>query len=264
MPGEIRVDVVKATTGLGTVSVNNEGIRVSGIVTATSFSGDGASLTNVGGVGAQGSIFTSPGTFTIGTDCPSTITKIKISCMGGGGNGANTAGAGGNQSGGGGGASLLYVTYRTVSNGQAYSITVGAAASASSVTLPTASPTTIVSVPGGSNGTAVNNAPGPGGSGTTLPSLVPGVAGEGYATCGPVNGSPGVLTVPGTSISGAGASSTLGYGGASVPLTTPSFTGANGNAATGYGSGGSGSIVNSGGGNRTGGAGAPGIVIIEW
>jgi hypothetical protein len=39
MPGEIRVDVVKATTGLGTVSVNNEGIRVSGVVTATSFDG---------------------------------------------------------------------------------------------------------------------------------------------------------------------------------------------------------------------------------
>lgn len=44
MPGEIRVDVVKATTGLGTVSVNNEGIRVSGIVTATSF--DGALLSS--------------------------------------------------------------------------------------------------------------------------------------------------------------------------------------------------------------------------
>jgi hypothetical protein len=57
-------------------------------------------------------------------------------------------------------------------------------------------------------------------------------------------------------ISGDGADSPFGVGGASAYLT-------NGNAGSGYGSGGSGGSAYSGSGSKTGGAGATGVVIVE-
>jgi len=44
---EIRVNRITHTTGVGTVTTNADGMIVTGIVTAASFSGDGANLTNV-------------------------------------------------------------------------------------------------------------------------------------------------------------------------------------------------------------------------
>ena len=47
MASEIRVNKITHTAGVGTITTNADGIVVAGIVTANSFSGDGANLTNV-------------------------------------------------------------------------------------------------------------------------------------------------------------------------------------------------------------------------
>ena len=47
MASEIRVNKITHTAGVGTITTNVDGIVVVGIVTANSFSGDGANLTNV-------------------------------------------------------------------------------------------------------------------------------------------------------------------------------------------------------------------------
>ena len=47
MASEIRVNKITHTAGVGTVTTNTHGIVVAGIVTANSFSGSGANLTNV-------------------------------------------------------------------------------------------------------------------------------------------------------------------------------------------------------------------------
>ena len=47
MASEIRVNKITHTAGVGTITTNDDGIVVAGIITANSFSGDGANLTNV-------------------------------------------------------------------------------------------------------------------------------------------------------------------------------------------------------------------------
>ena len=47
MASEIRVNKITHTAGVGTVTTNTHGIVVAGIITANSFSGDGANLTNL-------------------------------------------------------------------------------------------------------------------------------------------------------------------------------------------------------------------------
>ena len=53
MTSEIRTNSIKSRTGLSTVSYADTGIIVSGIVTATSFSGDGSDLTGLVSVANQ-------------------------------------------------------------------------------------------------------------------------------------------------------------------------------------------------------------------
>ena len=47
MASEIRVNKITHTAGVGTITTNADGIVVAGIVTANSFSGSGANLTDV-------------------------------------------------------------------------------------------------------------------------------------------------------------------------------------------------------------------------
>ena len=47
MASEIRVNKITHTAGVGTVTTNTHGIVVAGIVTANSFSGSGANLTDL-------------------------------------------------------------------------------------------------------------------------------------------------------------------------------------------------------------------------
>jgi hypothetical protein len=48
MPSEIRVNTIKSRAGLGTFDISDSGLSIVGIMTATSFSGDGSGLTGVG------------------------------------------------------------------------------------------------------------------------------------------------------------------------------------------------------------------------
>ena len=49
MASEIRVNQIQNRSGLGTVTVGDTGFTISGIVSATSYRGDGSQLTGVGG-----------------------------------------------------------------------------------------------------------------------------------------------------------------------------------------------------------------------
>jgi len=253
-----------------------------GIVTAASFVGDGTNLTNVTTSGLDKKVYyTTPGTFVVGTDCPSSVTQIKISCMGGGGNGGGVPNSptGGTRAGG--GASVLAITYQSVSNGQSYSITVGGAAGISSVTLPSASPIDVISTPGGFTAPTGTGA---GIGGTAAPISPPGSVyafmvfngGEGSWGDSYVLPPASPTVVPPAGFyyfGGKGGDSILGAAGdgniSSSPLPSSYYgvpTRGNGGAASGYGAGGGGAssagiapIV-----ATTGGVGAPGIVIIEW
>jgi len=47
MASEIRVNKITHTAGVGTITTSADGVVIAGIITANSFSGDGANLTNV-------------------------------------------------------------------------------------------------------------------------------------------------------------------------------------------------------------------------
>ena len=54
MASEIRVNKITHTAGVGTITTNVDGIVVAGIVTANSFSGSGANLTDLSAAEVQG------------------------------------------------------------------------------------------------------------------------------------------------------------------------------------------------------------------
>jgi hypothetical protein len=217
---------------------------------ATLTAGTGISVTNSTGSitiastvtslpGSQGQVFTSSGTFTI----PTGITAVKVTVVGGGGaGGGGSAGGGG---GGGGGSAIKYLT--SLTPGNTLTVTVGAAGGTSSVASGTQSITT-VSATGGSAGTvgSVNTAAA-GGAG--------GVGSNGDLNIGGDGGNHGMYLAsfcPALIVGGTGGSSILGGGAAGLT------TGA-GVAGRAYGGGGSGRAD-----SGSGGAGAAGVVLIEW
>ena len=292
-----QTDIISATDGGLTVQgadlSNISNLNVSGIVTASSFVGDGTNLTGVF-QGLNAKAYTSPGTFTVGTDCPSTITQIKIIACGGGGNGGNgglysnpvsTPGGGG----GGGGGATANIFYRTVSNGQVYTITIGGAGGNTTIAYP--GPTVLYTCNAGSpGGTGGNGAPtliGPGGTPGAAGAISPQAFALSYrGTAGGAGGAgsleangPGIPNVNDSGSGGDGGFNQIfqyilgvagGYGGGGTTNSTAAAT--PGTAAANYGSGGGGGAgrnhtttipapLNVGG---TGAAGYQGICVIEW
>lgn len=239
----------------GTVrlGVGNAGATTSDVITATNagnvtIAGSLTAGSIVGGLpGLRSQAFTSNGTFTI----PSGVTAIKMTIVGGGGaGGSGTTVAGTHGGGGGGGAAIKFLTGLTPGN--TLTVTVGAAAGTSSVASGTQSITT-VSATGGANAANNNTASvSVGGNG--------GVGSNGDLNIGGTAGGWGIAVTVSCAfqsmVSGTGGSSILGGGGLAVKDD------AVGNAGRNYGGGGSGaaSISNL----RNGGAGAAGVVLIEW
>jgi hypothetical protein len=236
---------------------------------------DGTNSSWVNGTGGSGAVYTSPGTFTVGTTCPSAVTSIKISCMGGGGNGGagirvttpSPAGPSATlYAGGGGGAGVLAVRYYPVSNGQAYTITVGGATGTSSVSSVPAG--TIISSTGGtSGGNAIPTSSGDGGIPApvtqTGASYVMGSTRQTYLLLDAFGNSATGGLFPNLGVGGQGLGSLMGTN--SNPPSTPNGIPYAGNVGTGYGVGGGGGIGGATpGATVPGGAGTSGIVIVEW
>jgi hypothetical protein len=213
---------------------------------ATLTAGSGISVTNGTGsitIAATGGggfsnmqVFTSPGTFTT----PASTTNIKVTVVGGGGGGRAANGAASGSSNGAGGGGAIYVG--PVSASTPYAVTVGSGgpggpgASAAGGTGGTSSFGPLCSATGGAGGSGVTSTAS-GGIGTTGTLLVKG--GNAY---GPMPAG----TIAGTSMLGSG-----GVGG-SVPLINGGQYG---------GGGGFGAISPN---PNVGGAGASGVVIVEW
>ena len=127
--------------------------------------------------------YTTPGTFTVGTNCPANISMIRIIGCGGGGNGGNggTHHGGGSlpgAGGGGGGASRLGVKIVRVTNNQIFNITIGGAAGNTTITNP--GPVPVVTFTGGNSGSNGSNSPSP------SPPLVDAAGGAGGSNGTPI------------------------------------------------------------------------------
>lgn len=218
----------------------------------------------------QSQTISASGNFTIPAGASSTTRfQFKLQAAGSGGGGVSTND--GAAAGGGGSGEYIEVVYTGFTAGQNVAVVIGAAGAggAAGSAGTTAAETTIayaavvVATAGYSaagtgataatgvargGGLSASSSASAGASGLTLVSSSCGAAGGAGN-----NGAYGV----GGSISGAGASSQFGRGG------DPLITGGPGNGGIGFGSGGSGGYRSSTT-DRTGGAGAPGCVIVEW
>ena len=187
--------------------------------------------------GPNSQLFTANGTFTV----PANITRVRITVVAGGGGGGGCAGSACGQTEGGmggfGGSSIAYVTGLTP--GGTISITVGAAGSAGSS----------ASGAGGTGGTssAASNASATGGGGGNY-NQTGGAATPGTGSLGRFNAR--------WPTEGGNGSTLYGY---NIRRTTAGA----GTAGVGYGAGGAGGWSNNNG-NQAGGAGAPGMVMVEW
>lgn len=216
------------------------------------------SRTNLGAVGKiVTQAFTSSGTYTPTTNMLYCIIEA-VGGGGGGGGAASTNASSMNGGGGGGAGEYSRVVASAADIGASKSVTIGAAGSGASAgantggTGGTTSVGVLISAVGGVGGqgapTQAAASGGLGGSGGTG-SLKIGEAGDtgsGYTS---------TSIIGNAAAGGKGGSSPFGAGGKSAGNS-------NGNAASGYGSGGSGGSDYNGGGNKSGGAGTAGKVII--
>jgi hypothetical protein len=208
----------------------------SGTADSTTFLRGDQTWSTVGSyAGISSQLFTSSGTFTV----PTGITKVKITVVGGGGGGGGCVSSGCGETsgslGGQGGISIAYVTGLTP--GGTISVTVGS---------------------GGSGGGSGGGTGGTGGtsSAASYASATGGTGGRYNQTGG--TGTQGVGSLGRFNLEGIRNTNQALYG------YTPT-TAVNNNGSTGSGYGASGGVgYSNGGGNKSGGAGAPGMVMVEW
>lgn len=205
------------------------------------------------------SFFTSGTTYT--TPASTTAaSRFKFTLVGGGASGAgssstaNTPGAGG----GAGGSCIVYLTGLTASTG--YTMAIGTGGAGGSNTTGNAGGNTTISInavtytaSGGSVAAGVGGTQAGGAGGSTTNATI-GITGQAGGSCPPVSAA---------AFAGYGGSSHYGMGGASP--VKPATGGNTGNAGTGFGSGGSGGVTGAAtGAATTGGAGAGGMILVEW
>jgi hypothetical protein len=233
---------VSVTNGAGSVTLANTGVTALTAGTGISLSGSTGNVTVSTTGGATSYVFnayTSPATWTK----PAGLSSIKVTVVGAGGNGGDApatpggavAGTGGG--GGGGGSAIYYVAAPSLPG--PVSVTAGGGTNSFGV---------LVSATAGGNG-----------GNLTFPSVsgTPGAAGV---------GSGGTLSFKGSNgFQGSTGGSSI-FGG-STAVVNPGVANVSGNGVAGanYGGGGSGAFKNSppAATSNTGGAGAPGVVIVE-
>lgn len=231
------------TTQLADSAVTVAKLSATGTPGSSTFlRGDGQWQSAASPLGGQAFTYTgSAQTFTI----PTGVSSLKVTIVGGGGTGgaANySAGCPAYQGkGGGGGAGGTAVVYLTgVTSGNTITVTVGNAAGASSISSGTQTIATTTATAGSTGGTGAAS---------------PGVGGAGGGGSGATYVCVGMPGASGSAYGGNGGSSTFGGGGLGA-------SNGNGGASSNYGGGGGGALAASA--NRTGGAGAAGIIVFEW
>ena len=233
---------VSVTNGTGSITLANTGVTALTAGTGISLSGSTGNVTVSTTAGAASYVFnayTSPATWTK----PAGLSSIKVTVVGAGGNGGDApATPGGSVSGtggggGSGGSAIYYVDAPSIPG--PVSVTAGGGTNSFGV---------LVSATAGGNG-----------GNLTFPSIsgTPGAAGV---------GSGGILSFKGSNgFQGSTGGSSI-FGG-STTVVNPGVSNVSGNGVAGanYGGGGSGAFKNSppAATSNTGGAGAPGVVIVE-
>ena len=250
------VATASSVTGISSVGLAITMYGSSGIVSATSFYGDGANLSNVpGGIGGMVVLTSGTGaTWSI----PAGVTTIKVICTGGGGGATGPTNPPGDEgSGGAGGSGGTSIHYYDVSGGGTATYTIGAGGAAHGNTGSAgnggdstfAYGGTTITGGGGTGGTASSGAGGAGGtaSGGTL--NLPGNGGEGGIK---ISIGQGVVNPQGgASYWGAGVGRGIRQGqGSDTGTDGAANTGAGGNASTNN--------------SNDGGAGGSGIIVIEY
>lgn len=245
-----------AASGANLTNLNASNLSTGTVATARLGSGTADSTTYLRGdqtwatlansyVGGRGQVFTGNGTFTI----PSGVTALKLTVVGGGGNGGNATSSPCNSAmggtGGAGGTAIKFLTGLTPGN--TLTVTVGGGGGgSSSVSSGTQSITTVTGGGGGNGSNASNNnaASGAGGTGSNGDINIQGGFIDGVFSPGTTQTSPATL------LSNSRFNANVG-------------SAHNGVAGMAYGGGGTGARSQDAA-NRTGGAGAAGVVIIEW
>ncbi len=259
------------------IKANNDGsaaIQVGGTDYITISSAGAVAIPvslTVGGIPAGGNYdlvaYTSPTTWDATAAKAAGLKAIKVTVVGAGGAGGpasstvtNNSGSGG----GGGGAAIEYVPVANITPGTK-TVTAGAGTNSFGPwgTATPSSPTATVSATAGTAG--VNN---PSASGVPVSGGAGGVGSGGSLN---IPGQTGGLSARSNDIQSSyspGGNSLLGMGGAGGVFTSVTApTGVDGGAGSNYGGGGGGAKILASPGNvtpaKTGGAGAPGVVIIE-
>lgn len=250
-------------TGIFTVASPNSNNNQT--LTLPDSTGTIALTTDITG-GARAELFTTTGTSTF--TVPAGVTAVKVTVVaGGGGGGGPQAVSGVSASGGGGGGGTAIEWITGLTPGNTVTVTVGAggtvSAGASGGTGGTSSFGAFCSATGGAGGVGGFNYGAGGAAGTATGGNfnIPGGAGAAaVGSCPTFNsGAGGATNYSPATFTTLPAASYFGIGGRGLPNTASS----NGVAGTGYGAGGGGGIM-IGNGSRTGGAGAPGFVLVEY
>ena len=269
--GVLTYEDVTNVDSIGVITAR-DGIRCTGIVTATAFHGDGSSLTGTGGGLQSMNVFTSTGTST--WNKPSGITKVKVYVTAGGGGCSAVGGNRVDDVGAGGAAGGTAIKIIDVSSISSVTVTVGiggtatphnAGSSANDTTGGAGQPSSFGSHCSATGGKA-------GRSYYTNNAGVVGHAVPGVGSGGDINIQGGYGDLPTLNMSApAGLPGGLGgvsfWGGPGRGAMDDNFTNGSNDISGGASSGSSGGAFGSGGsaGSRdfTGGAGTHGVVVVE-